>query len=160
MSIVLHRIDERLIHGQVVLGWGSELEPDRYLVVDDEVADAPWERELYEIGVPNGVLVEFHGIEAARRAHPTWASSETRSILLTRLPAAMRALAEDGALRGVEVNVGGIHHAQGREMVLPYVFLGVREKADLRALAAAGAVVTARDLPSAPPISLDRLMNG
>ena len=40
MAIVLYRVDERLIHGQVVIGWGSQLQPSRYLVVDDALADA------------------------------------------------------------------------------------------------------------------------
>ncbi len=160
MPIVLHRIDERLIHGQVVLGWGSELEPDRYIVVDDSVADTPWEQELYEVGIPGGRSVEFHSVDEARRLHERWETDAERTILLTRMPAAMRALATAGALRGVDVNIGGIHHAAGREMVLPYVFLGPREREDLRGLAQAGAVVTARDVPAARPISLDRLLDG
>lgn len=160
MPIVLHRVDERLIHGQVVLGWGAELEPDRYLVVDDSVADATWEQELYEVGLPGGVIAEFHSLEDARGLHGEWGRAGTRSVLLTRLPAAMRALAAAGLLRGVPVNIGGIHHAPAREMVLPYVFLGPREREDLRALAELGAVVTARDVPSARPISLARLLDG
>ena len=160
MPIVLHRIDERLIHGQVVLGWGAELEPDRYIIVDDSVADTPWEQELYEVGVPGGRSVEFHTVEDARRLHERWQADAARTVLLTKMPDGMRALAAAGALRGVDVNVGGIHHAAGREMVLPYVFLGPRERADLRGLAEAGAVVTARDVPAARPISLARLLDG
>jgi PTS system mannose-specific IIB component/fructoselysine and glucoselysine-specific PTS system IIB component len=160
MPIVLHRIDERLIHGQVVLGWGSELEPDRYIVVDDAVAETPWEQELYEVGLPTGTVAEFHTIEDARRLHDRWQADGARTILLTRVPDAMRALASGGALRGVGVNVGGIHHAAGREMVLPYVFLGAGEREALAALADAGAAVTAQDVPAARPIALGRLLDG
>ena len=35
MPIVLYRIDERLIHGQVVVGWGGQLRPDLFVVVDE-----------------------------------------------------------------------------------------------------------------------------
>ncbi|MEN8375475.1 MAG: PTS sugar transporter subunit IIB [Gemmatimonadota bacterium] len=160
MPIVLYRVDERLIHGQVVLGWGSELEPTRYLVVDDDVAEATWEQELYELGLPNGISAEFHTIEEARGLLAGWREEEARSVLLTRLPAGMRALGEGELLRDVEVNVGGIHHAEGREMVLPYVFLGTRERADLRALVAGGAEVSAQDVPAARPISVERLLHG
>ncbi len=160
MPIVLHRVDERLIHGQVVLGWGAELEPDRYLVVDDAVADAPWEQELYEVGLPGGQSAEFHSVAQARALHGEWSRAAARSVVLTRLPAAMRALGEGGLLRGVAVNIGGIHHGEAREMVLPYVFLGPRERDDLRALAEQGAMITARDVPSARPISLERLLDG
>jgi len=160
MPIVLHRVDERLLHGQVVLGWGAELEPDRYLIVDDAVADAPWEQELYEVGLPDRVSAEFHSLDAARALYTEWSRAPSRAVLLTRLPSTMRALGAGGLLRGVPVNVGGIHHAGAREMVLPYVFLGPREREDLRALAEGGAVVTARDVPSARAISLERLLDG
>ena len=46
VPIVLFRVDERLIHGQVVIGWGHELRPERYVVVDDDLAESPWEQEL------------------------------------------------------------------------------------------------------------------
>ncbi len=160
MPIVLHRVDERLIHGQVVLGWGAELEPDRYLVVDDDVALAPWEQELFEVGLPPGVSAEFHSVEEALAAYGDWRAAASRSLLLTRVPAAMLALGEAGMLRGVAVNIGGIHHAPAREMVLPYVFLGPQEREDLGALADLGAIVTAQDVPSARPISLERLLGG
>ena len=48
MPIVLFRVDERLIHGQVVVGWGSKLRPDRFLVVDAALATSEWEQELYK----------------------------------------------------------------------------------------------------------------
>ncbi|HSM37149.1 MAG TPA: PTS sugar transporter subunit IIB [Longimicrobiales bacterium] len=160
MPIVLHRIDERLIHGQVVLGWGGELEPDRYVVVDDDVARAPWEQELYAVGLSGGAGAEFHTVSEARSLYDRWAADDARTILLTRLPEAMRRLGEDGALRGVEINLGGLHHDAGRDMVLPYVFLGQGERDDLRALARAGAVVTAQDVPAASPIALERLLDG
>ena len=71
MPIVLQRVDERLIHGQVVLAWGSQLRPDRYLVVDDELADSAWEQDLYRLGA-DSVAVEFVGVAEARQALDTW----------------------------------------------------------------------------------------
>jgi PTS system mannose-specific IIB component/fructoselysine and glucoselysine-specific PTS system IIB component len=52
MPIVLLRVDERLIHGQVVVGWGEHIHMDRIAVVDDEISASPWEQELYCLGVP------------------------------------------------------------------------------------------------------------
>jgi mannose/fructose/N-acetylgalactosamine-specific phosphotransferase system component IIB len=47
MSVILYRVDERLIHGQVVVGWGNSLKFDRVVLVNDQVASNQWERELY-----------------------------------------------------------------------------------------------------------------
>ena len=44
MAVLLYRVDERLIHGQGVVGWGTRLHPNRIVVVDDELALSEWEQ--------------------------------------------------------------------------------------------------------------------
>ena len=44
MTLVLHRIDDRLIHGQVVVGWGQPLNIQFIVLVDDAVAASEWSR--------------------------------------------------------------------------------------------------------------------
>src|SRR5690606_7517584 len=72
VGIVLYRVDERLIHGQVVIGWGSQLKPGRYLVVDDAVAGSDWEQELYVLSLPEGTGAEFVSVAEARTRLPGW----------------------------------------------------------------------------------------
>lgn len=158
MPIVLFRVDERLIHGQVVVGWGAALHPDRIVVVDDEIAASPWEQELYCLGVPPAIDASFFSVETARSALPGWRSGTHRLIVLLRNVATAARMAEGGALQGEEVNLGGIHHAAGRERVLPYLFLTSEERATLRSVAASGAEVSARDLPSSRKIPLGELL--
>src|SRR5690606_7216727 len=143
MPIVLHRIDERLIHGQVVVGWGSQLHPDRIVVVDDDLAASSWEQELYCLGLPPEMAAEFVTVVAARDRFPKWRISRERVFVLTRDAATMAAVARDGLLNGQEVNVGGLHHSPGRRQALPYVYLSTTEDAALRELAAGGAAVSA-----------------
>jgi PTS system mannose-specific IIB component/fructoselysine and glucoselysine-specific PTS system IIB component len=50
------------------------------------------------------------------------------------------------------VNVGGIHHRNGRTQYLRYVFLTSEEADALRALAARGVEVTAQDVPTAAAV--------
>jgi mannose/fructose/N-acetylgalactosamine-specific phosphotransferase system component IIB len=147
VSIALLRVDERLIHGQVTVGWGMRLKPSRYVVVDDQVADAEWEQELMALGAPEGVDVEFHSVEAARALLERWQSRAERMVLLTRDVGSMLRLAREGRLEGREVNLGGIHDAPGRVQVLPYLFLGDDERAQIRELVREGVQVTAQDLP-------------
>lgn len=158
MSIALYRVDERLIHGQVVVGWGNQLHPQRIVVVDDGLAQSEWEQELYTLGLPPDLVTEFVPVEAARERLRAWRASGEVVILLTRNVETMRRLARAGALAGEDVNIGGIHHAPGRNEVLPYVFLSEDESEQLRALAREGAHVSARDLPGARRVSLDQLL--
>lgn len=160
MSIVLYRVDERLIHGQVVVGWGSELHPDEIVVVDDELAASAWEQELYAMGLPDELATTFESVAEARARLKDRRSGKRRLLLLTRNVATMRRLAEDGAMRGEEVNIGGIHYAPGREPVLPYVFLSQGEMSELQALEREGVHLSARDLPDARRVELKEMLKG
>jgi PTS system mannose-specific IIB component/fructoselysine and glucoselysine-specific PTS system IIB component len=155
MPIVLFRVDERLIHGQVVVGWGGPLHADRIVVVDDAIADSAWEQELYCLGVPPEIEAQFVSTDGARDAFPLWKSGHKRTIVLVRDVATVGRLAE--MLRGQEVNLGGIHHAEGRERVLPYLHLTPAEHDVLRGVAAGGVEITARDLPGSRRVALDEL---
>jgi len=160
MAVLLYRVDERLIHGQVVLGWGTGLHPDRIIVVDDDLAASDWEQELYTLGLPEEVRASFETVDGARGALHEWVGNGERILLLTRDLRTMRRLGDGGLLSGREVNVGGIHHAPGRDKVLPYVFLGANEREEIRALVSAGARVVARDLPAARGVTSDELLGG
>ena len=155
MPIVLFRVDERLIHGQVVVGWGGPLHADRIVVVDDAIADSAWEQELYCLGVPPEIEAQFVSSAQALEAYPTWRSGPKRTIVLVRDVATAMGMA--GVLGGEEVNLGGIHHAEGRSRVLPYLHLRPDEHATLRELAAAGVDISARDLPGSRRVPLDEL---
>ncbi len=158
MAIALYRIDDRLIHGQVVVGWGQPLSLRFIVLVDDEVAHSEWEQELYRMGVPPGMAVHFHDVAAAAEALPRYqADRRSGLVLVGDIDTMARLVAASGGTIG-SVNVGGIHHAPGRVPHLRYVFLSPDEEAALRALAARGVVVTAQDVPSARPVPLDELL--
>jgi len=160
MPIVLLRVDERLIHGQVTVGWGTHLHPDRIVVVDDELSRSTWEQELYSLGLPSDVEMVFEDVATARAHVADWRAAAARTIVLTRDIATMRRLAEGGVLHGDEVNIGGIHYAPGRVAVLPYVYLSDEERRELGRLAGEGVGVTARDLPGSRRVELEQLLAG
>jgi len=158
MAIVLLRVDERLIHGQVVVGWGGPLHIDRFVVVDDAIAASAWEQELYCLGVPAEMEASFASVDQARGQVAEWRDGTKRVIVLVRDVGTALRLAEGGLLEGVEINLGGIHHAEGRRAVLPYLHLGDGDGDALRRIAATGAKVSARDLPASRKVPLDELL--
>jgi PTS system mannose-specific IIB component/fructoselysine and glucoselysine-specific PTS system IIB component len=156
VTLVLNRIDDRLIHGQVVVGWGQPLDVKFIVLVDDAVATSEWEQDLYRMGVPPEMEVRFHSVEEAAALLDDYRTQPRPGILVTGDIATMRSLVEHGGVR--EVNVGGIHHRPGRTQHLRYVFLTAAEGAALRELAEQGAVVTAQDVPAARAVPLDELL--
>lgn len=156
MAIVLHRIDDRLIHGQVVVGWGRPLGVGFIALVDDTVAASEWEQELYRMGVPPEMTLYFADVGTAAREHPAWESDPRPGILVTADIDTMRRLAARAPVAAV--NLGGIHHAAGRTQRLRYVFLSPEEEEALRALAATGVEVSAQDVPGGKAVALEDLL--
>ena len=156
MTLVLNRIDDRLIHGQVVVGWGQPLDVKFIVLVDDAVASSDWEQDLYRMGVPPEMEVCFHSAADAAPLLDGYRTEVRPGILLTGDIATMRELVVHGGVR--EVNVGGIHHRAGRTQHLRYVFLTAAEEAALSDLAALGALVTAQDVPATRAVSLAELI--
>ena len=128
MTIVLCRVDDRLIHGQVVVGWGQPLGVERIVLVDDEVAASDWEQDLYRMAVPP----EHRG-----RVSPPWRRRRrgcaTGSADVRRTAGAHgrprdhgRALPTPHPATVHQINLGGIHHRPGRRERLPYVYLSRR----------------------------------
>jgi len=159
MPIVLYRIDERLIHGQVVVGWGAELRPDLFVVVDAGLVSSEWEQDLYRLGVPEGTGAVFLSPEQAREAIPELEAAPKRAVILTRDVATMLALARGGAMEGESVNLGGIHSQSGRKEVLPYLFLDDTDLDRLREISREGVRVSAKDLPGSQEVPLDMLLD-
>ena len=153
MSIALYRIDDRLIHGQVVVGWGQPLDCTFIVLVDDEVRGSEWEQDLYRMGVPPHIQVVFASVAEAAERLTEWEGDGRVGILLVPDIDTAAALVKASG-RVARLNVGGIHHRAGRTERLRFVYLTDAEAVKLRQLAAAGVDVTAQDVPTARPIPL------
>ncbi|MGH7549127.1 MAG: PTS system mannose/fructose/N-acetylgalactosamine-transporter subunit IIB [Gemmatimonadota bacterium] len=157
MTVLLFRVDERLIHGQVVVGWGRRLGVERVVVVSDDLAAAPLEQEIYRTGLPETIQADFWSEETAAARLPQVMESDERMLILAPDLATMWRLAVAGVPIH-EVNVGGLHAAAGRESVLPYVYLDAEDRGRVRDFEAAGVRVTAQDVPGAPRVRLERAL--
>lgn len=160
MPLELFRVDERLIHGQVVVGWGMRLGIRYYVVVDDALAGSGWEQELYATAVPEDVRIDFVTIDEAARRFEELDARVGAGALLTRDTRAMRALADAGLLRERRVNIGGLHAGPGRRRALDYVYVGASEEEDLERIADQAGRVSARDLPTAREVGLEEILQG
>lgn len=157
MSLDLYRIDDRLIHGQVVVGWGQPMRLGFIVLVDDDVAASEWEQELYRMGVPPEMELVFASVDTAVQRLAAWQADQRPGLLLTGDVDTMRRLIERSpSIRAV--NLGGIHYRTGRTERVRYVFLAPDEERDLRALEERGVQVSAQDVPSARPVPLHDLV--
>jgi mannose/fructose/N-acetylgalactosamine-specific phosphotransferase system component IIB len=155
MSWLLHRVDDRLIHGQVLIAWGERLRPARIWVVDDAVAANAWERELLAGAAP-GADVRVVTVAAMAAA---WAGEDAGAggaFLLVRDLGTALALVEAGAAVP-RFNLGGLHYAPGKDKVNEYIYLDAADRARARALLARGVALEVQDVPGARPEALTAL---
>lgn len=157
MPLLLARIDDRLIHGQVAYGWGRVLRPTLLVIVSDALRADPPRAALYLFAVPEGARGEVRSVAETLAPELRDRIERERTILLfpgTEEPLRLR----EGGFPLSAVNLGGLHHAPGREAILPYVFLDAQDGDRLRRLESLGVRVTAQDLPSNPSHSLVELL--
>jgi PTS system mannose-specific IIB component len=159
MAYVLVRIDDRLIHGQVTVAWGSDLAPDRIILVNDEVAGNEWRRSLYAetdaLGASVSVLSTDEFLEGDRKGD--WESE--RAMVLVESPRDLLRLIE-GGLAIDSANVGGLHFSEGKRELLPYFFVDADDLAAIRAILARGTRLEARDVPHTNPVDVASLIAG
>jgi mannose/fructose/N-acetylgalactosamine-specific phosphotransferase system component IIB len=157
MPVKLARIDDRLIHGQVILGWVPAVKPDRIVVANDRVAGSDWERKFYSSCVPPEVNVSFASVaEAARQIAGDLYQNEQIIVLLESAQDTLRFLGAGIELK--EVNVGGLHYREGSVELLPFVFLVHEERNALRELVKRGVTLSAQDVPSNPAKIINSLV--
>ena len=156
-AFLLVRVDDRLLHGQVVFGWGMELNPGAYLIVDDEVAGDSWEKESFEAAAPPEAPVSVLTLDYFSGSWPQLPDRGSTVVLIRGL-AQLSKLVAAGFDPGTPVNLGGLHaNAASRELI-SYLHLTPEDETILRSLVEAGFPLEARDLPSTEPVSGRKLI--
>jgi mannose/fructose/N-acetylgalactosamine-specific phosphotransferase system component IIB len=152
VSIVLVRVDQRLLHGQVAVGWAPRLDAEHILIADDALAADAFGREVILSAAPPDLTVEVTPVDDVPGRLPEL--EDDRTILLVRNPSMLLRLIEQGVAIP-EVNVGGLHWREGARRFLDYVFVTADDVAAFRKLAAKGVHLVACDLPGNPKTDLN-----
>lgn len=154
MDIQLIRIDDRLIHGQVVVGWVKALGIERLVVVNDAIARNSMQKTLMEMAVPSGLKVSFYTVEeAARNCRPT--EPREKSLLIFSSP---QDVVEYGKKGGAvsSVNIGGMHFCEGKQQVSKTVCVSDADVVAFTELKKQGVELEVRAVPGDLRESLDK----
>lgn len=155
--IVLSRIDDRLIHGQVVEGWVNHLKATRIIVADDRVASNPFQRTIMELSVPQGLKVSIGCVEEICGQLSAAALDADRIILLFSNPADVVRAMESG-LDCRTLNIGGMHYVPGKHKLMDVLSVDDADLAALKKLAAKGIQVDIQTVPTQRPVSLEKVL--
>ncbi|RRD93455.1 PTS N-acetylgalactosamine transporter subunit IIB [Clostridiales bacterium COT073_COT-073] len=148
-NIVLCRIDNRLVHGQVGVTWLAHSGANIILVVDDEVAKDTLQQQIMRITADSyHVKIRFftvdHTAEVISRAAP-----EQKIFIVTKTPKEMLDLVNKG-VPIKEVNVGNMHYQDGKKQIASRVYVDDNDLVQLKELKSKIDKLYFQDVPTKP----------
>ena len=145
-NILLTRIDNRLVHGQVGVTWTKTIGANLLVVADDETAqDELTQRLMTVTAKSSGVGIRFFSIEKTAAIIDKAAPSQ-KIFIICKTPKDVRRLVDAG-VEIKEVNVGNMHYADGKHQLTAKVYVDDQDREDLKYLASKGIHVYAQDVP-------------
>jgi PTS system mannose-specific IIB component len=117
VAIKIVRIDDRLIHGQIVQGWLKTIDVDTILIVSDEVANDEMQKILLSMAVPSSVKLVIKNIKDATYEITNEVYDNDKLMILFSNPQDIVRMIDNG-VKFQSVNIGGMHYAHGKKQLL------------------------------------------
>jgi len=144
--IVLWRLDDRLIHGQVIAVLVPQLNMDGIITVSKSVAGDAFRQELYRLACPPSLELQFATVADAISGYPAWSADSKRCMLLFDNPGEMLELAKAvGA--PAEINLANLGCCSGRNAAFDSIYITEDEEKTLSELAKLGAQIYYQQVP-------------
>ena len=147
MSIVLARIDTRLIHGQVLETWVPYVHANCLVVANGGISASPLKRMMMEASVPSRIRVEIGSIAEIVELFNGGTLDEMRVMLLFATTADSLEALQQG-LSFERLNLGNLHAGQGKTQFSCTVFLDPVDVENLEQIDSAGVDISARCIPA------------
>ncbi|PLX72729.1 MAG: hypothetical protein C0607_15600 [Azoarcus sp.] len=147
MNLVLIRIDNRLIHGQVLEAWVPYVKADCIVVANDDIAASPMKQIMMRASVPSRMQVEIGQVGEIVSLLNSGKLDCRRTLLLFGTTSdAVRAY--QLGLSYERLNLGNLHADVGKAKLCCTVFLDPADMDDLELLDQAGVKISARCIPA------------
>jgi mannose/fructose/sorbose-specific phosphotransferase system IIB component len=160
MPIVLARIDDRLIHGQITVSWSKVSSPDIIAIVSDEVASDDIQRSALGFGAPLGIELQIYTVrQAGKELNPKSPKIKKRVFVIAPTPKDFLDLIQAG-VRIDSINVGQMGFKQGRMQISKTVSVGKDDVQAFKELHALSIGLEQRQLPSDRKVELEKLLPG
>ncbi len=153
---VFARIDDRLIHGQVVEGWVNFLKATTIVVADDKVAANPLQRSIMEIAVPQGLKVVIGTVDEICGRLRSADLEKERVILLFSNPSDVLRSLRCGMACDT-VNLGGLHYVPGKRKIMDVLALDDDDLSALQEILRRGVRIDIQTVPTEKPQALDKV---
>uniref|UniRef100_A0A7C4XAC4 PTS mannose/fructose/sorbose transporter subunit IIB n=1 Tax=candidate division WOR-3 bacterium TaxID=2052148 RepID=A0A7C4XAC4_UNCW3 len=156
--MLILRVDDRLIHGQVIAGWVRPLGIEVLILASDKISKDEWSINIYQLAVPEGI--EFHCFDISTGAKYLLAQADTKR-LMTVVESILDAynLIKNG-VKIKEVNIGGLSYTEGARTIAPYIYLTPEEIEAAVKIHEMGVKLIGKQLPNSPKIDVIKKLTG
>lgn len=156
-NIVFTRIDDRLIHGQVMTSWAKHTQANMISIVDNEVANDPFISRVLKMAVPSEVKVDIYNTEQAIEALTLKVQNSNRIIILAKHPKTIYSLIKNGV--DIEnVNVGGMGARPGRKSIYKNISASQEEKEIFKEILSLGKKVYMQIVPDDKKVDIEKYL--
>ncbi|MCX8700717.1 PTS sugar transporter subunit IIB [Gilliamella sp. B2840] len=157
MPIHVARIDDRLIHGQVITTWVKNYNIEQVLIINDKVANDKVQQSVLTMSAPPELKVLVFGvqqfIEILKKT-----SIKKRTMLLFTNSIDVNTLVSEG-LEIEKLNVGGMRMQEGRHQLSRAVSVTPEEEQAFKSLIEKNVIVEVQMVPKDPVVLLNTLIN-
>ncbi len=150
------RVDDRLIHGQVCVGWCGAMDINQLVLADDEIADSEFEQDLYLSCLGEDQELRFWSLE--RLAEELEDDASERTMVVVPALDALSRLKKMKASLPATIVLGGLHDRPGAREIADYLFLTPAQEKLLAELIDGGLNIIGQPLPSSPRLELRKLL--
>ena len=157
MAVEFARIDDRLLHGQVVTTWLKTLQLEQCIVVNSAVAKDSFQQQLLEMAAPEDLRLVFFSPEELAQAvleNPI----KRRTMLLFNHPRDVLHLIQLG-YKLDSLNIGGMKNDGKKRQITKAVAVNEEDTALLKAIVDTGIPVTIQMVPADNAVSFEKAMN-
>ncbi|MGO4988211.1 PTS N-acetylgalactosamine transporter subunit IIB [Gallicola sp. Sow4_E12] len=154
-NILLTRIDNRLIHGQVATQWNNYVGSNLILVANDKVAADKMRQGLMDMAAPNGVDTRYFILEKTINVIHK-AADRQKIFIICETPQDVLTLVE-GGVPIKKVNIGNMHMSEGKRQVVGVVSVDDADVEAFRKLRELGVELEIQKVPGEPKENIEKL---
>ncbi|NLC41826.1 MAG: PTS N-acetylgalactosamine transporter subunit IIB [Erysipelothrix sp.] len=154
-NIVLTRIDNRLIHGQVATQWTNVIGANLLLVANDEVSTNKARQGLMDMSAPQSAQTRYFSIQKTIDVIHK-AADRQKIFIICENPQDVLKLVE-GGVPIKKVNIGNMHHAEGKRPAGRSVSVDDDDVATFRRLQELGVELEIKRVPTESAEDVNKL---
>ncbi len=143
------RVDNRLIHGQIVENWLPHLNVGAIVVSNDRLARDELQQEIIRLAVPKGIRLQFCSVQRSLETlNSIWNEGNGKTFLIIFDSCSDARQALQSGLHFTQLNIGNIHYELGKQQVCDHIALSRDDIQCLRFFEQMGVHLDFRCLPN------------